>query len=276
MMMASQHRPLLRQPSGRAPAAGRAAPVAAAPHARRSSPTAHPVTAQDPLAARLARVVRKREGAVLARKPAPRITAVTIDLSPPQDATLTWNGTPPEGDDHFTVSTGKGYSDVGDDPGTCTRTCCDGADVQCAPPWDEPRRLGACCTPVGTFHTGRTRPEQNGWLYWTPVEPLHTAYGRGIAMHQHSEVTGQAIGHGCIRMDEPNAKRIADHHTPGVTKVVIKGRAKVACAATRQCKTTGMLDEPAPDVEVANVDETGGDGPGGQDSDWWDSWNPWA
>jgi hypothetical protein len=190
-----------------------------------------------------------RGNRALRRQEDPRIDTVTVSLSGSESASLSWKGTPPAdapGKDSFMVSTGKGYSDPDDDPGTCTRSCCSDPDTQCASPWDQPRKLGACCTPVGTFRTGRTRPEHNGWKYWTPVEPVHTSYGRGIALHQHTEVTGQAIGHGCIRMDEDNAKRIADYHVAGTTKVVISGSAKVYCPADRQCakKTkTGMLEE---------------------------------
>lgn len=178
--------------------------------------------------------------AVLSRKPAPRITQVSIDLSPPESASLTWNGAPPPGEDSFTVSTGKGYRDPFDPVDACTRDCCDGADTQCAPPFDKPRKVGSCCTPVGTFHTGRTR-NNAPFPHWTPVEPLHTQFGRGIAMHQHPEVTGEAIGHGCIRMEEPAAKRIHDHHVPGVTKVVITGRAKVSCPTSTQCGNPDRL-----------------------------------
>jgi hypothetical protein len=179
----------------------------------------------------------------LRRVPDPYITKVAVSLNDPESATLTWSGTPPAspGTDSFTVSTGKGYSDPDDEPGTCTRTCCSGATTQCAPPWDEPRRVGACCTPIGTFHTGTPRAQHNGWNHWTPVEPLHTTYGRGIALHQHTEVTGQAIGHGCIRMEEDNALRIRTYSRGRATSVVISGRATVLCGASQQCGTTGML-----------------------------------
>jgi hypothetical protein len=197
----------------------------------------------------------------LRRQADPHIDTVTVSLSGSESASLSWKGSPPAdapGKDSFTVSTGKGYSDPDDDPGTCTRSCCSDPDAQCASPWNQPRKLGACCTPEGTFKTGRTRPEHNGWKYWTPVEPVHTAYGRGIALHQHDEVTGEAIGHGCIRMDEDNAKRIADYHVAGTTKVVISGTPKVYCPADRQCakKTkTGALEIDSEDGEaVAGLD----------------------
>lgn len=215
---------------------GNASPCASPPAQR----PAHTPPAEDELATTLARTVASRGAATLSRKAAPRISKVTVDLTPPEWVWLTWNGTPPEGSDSFMVSTGKGYRDPWDDADACTRDCCAGEDVQCAPPWDKPKKVGACCTPIGTFHTGRTR--HNGpWPYWTPVEPLHTAYGRGIALHQHDEVTGEAIGHGCIRMEEENAKRIADYHVPGVTKVVIEGRAKVKCEESMQCGNPDRL-----------------------------------
>lgn len=210
---------------------------------------------QDQLGATLARAVRSRaeslsrggeqgnpEGATatLSRKARPRITEIKVDLEYPEWAWLKWNGTPPDGEDSFMVSTGKGYSDPLDPRNSCNRECCDGEDTQCAPPFDKPRARGSCCTPVGTFRTGRTRYDA-AWPYWTPVEPLHTEYKRYIALHQHNEVTGEAIGHGCIRMEEAPAKRIADYHIPGVTKVVIGGRAKVACASHAQCGNPDRL-----------------------------------
>ena len=51
------------------------------------------------------------------RREAPYIKKVTVHLTPPESAELTWEGTPPDtatGSDSFTVSTGKGYSDPGD------------------------------------------------------------------------------------------------------------------------------------------------------------------
>jgi hypothetical protein len=170
----------------------------------------------------------------------PYISDVAVNLSGKESASLTWKGTPPTdapGVDSFTVSTGKGYDDI--DPKQCTRTCCSGADAQCAAPWNEPKKVGACCTPIGTFYTGRPRPEQNGWKYWTPVEPLHTAYGRGIALHQHDTVTGEAIGHGCIRMEEENAHRIYLYSRGRETSVTISGKATVSCPATSQCSGSG-------------------------------------
>ena len=174
------------------------------------------------------------------RVEAPYISKVTVNLTQPENVTLSWNGTPPPGSDNFPCSTGKGYSNPEDDPGTCTRTCCSGSEVQCAPPYDRPEKIGSCCTPIGTnFWTGKPLPEHNGWLYWTPVEPIHTSGHRGIALHQHDEVTGKAIGHGCIRMEEENAKRIYDHSRGRATNVIITGRATVDCPDTRQCSTKG-------------------------------------
>jgi Domain of unknown function (DUF4157)/L,D-transpeptidase catalytic domain len=181
----------------------------------------------------------------LRRAKEPYISTVSVSLTPPESGSLTWKGTAPQGTDSFKVSTGKGYQNPEDDPGTCTRDCCSGADVQCAPPWEQPKRVGACCTPIGSFHTGKPiLNDPTRWPYWTPVEPLHTTYGRGIALHQHDTVTGDAIGHGCIRMQEAPARRIAEYSRGAETKVVISGRAKVDCPADRACaKKTGMLEE---------------------------------
>jgi hypothetical protein len=221
--------------------------------------------------------VRRREVSPLSPVPAglhriaePYIRRVSVNLNAPQSASLEWQGTPPAtpGSDSFTVSTGKGYSNPGDPPRSCTRDCCSGADVQCAPPHDRPAALGACCTPIGSgFWTGRTRLEHNGWRYWTPVEPVHTSGGRGIALHQHSEVTGEAIGHGCIRMEEANAQRIALYARGRATNVTISGRATVNCPASRACGATGASLETPDGSRLVSAPLTDPDaeppGPGG-------------
>ena len=178
---------------------------------------------------------------VIHRRAEPYIKKVTVHLTPPQTAHLEWQGTPPTtpGSDDFTVSTGKGYSDPGDDPGTCTRTCCRDAATQCAPPWNRPDRVGACCTFYGNdFWTGTPQDEHNGWKYWTPVQPWYSS--RGIALHQHDTVNGQPIGHGCVRMDEANAYRIYLYSNGRRTNVTIDGRAApVQCEASQQCPGSG-------------------------------------
>ena len=231
------------------------------------------------LAHELAHVVQQAggDGRLSAAAPAvqrqprrPYIDRIDVNLAPSQNASLHWRGAAPAspGSDSFTVSTGKGYGDPGDPPDTCSRACCDDASTQCAPPWNQPRRRGACCTPFGTFYTGTRRPEHNGWLYWTPVEPLHTAYRRGIALHQHTEVTGQPIGHGCIRMDEANAERIYRYSRGRNTAVVISGRAApVHCPADRQCAPPsgggGALRERAPGEEETALARADEEPPGG-------------
>jgi peptidoglycan/xylan/chitin deacetylase (PgdA/CDA1 family) len=207
---------------------------------------------------------------VVQRQAEPYITQVSVNLTAPQSVKLSWKGTPPSepGTDSFTCSTGKGYSNPEDPPGTCNRGCCSGADVQCAPPHDEPGRRGACCTPIGNaFWTGTPRPEHNGWKFWTPVEPIHTAGKRGIALHQHNEVTGQAIGHGCIRMDEKNAERIFRYSRGKATNVTITGRAKVDCPTERRCDASGQREPsgaaPTEAVALTRPDEENPGGGGG-------------
>jgi hypothetical protein len=184
----------------------------------------------------------ERSNILLRRRAAPYIRRVLVHLTPPQNADLEWEGTPPAdatGADHFTVSTGKGYSNPGDPAGTCTRNCCTDPLTQCAPPWNRPSRVGACCTYFGnSFWTGTPRVEHNGWQWWTPIQPYYSS--RGIALHQHTEVTGQPIGHGCVRMDEPNAKRIFDYSNGRRTNVTIDGRAApVECTDDRRCAASG-------------------------------------
>lgn len=200
------------------------------------------------------------------RQTAPYITKVTVNLTPPESATLQWSGTAPStapGSDSFTVSTGKGYSDPGDAPGTCTRTCCSGAATQCAAPHNEAGRVGSCCTPIGTtFYTGVPRRQHNGWNWWTPVEPVHTTLNRGIALHQHDTVTGDAIGHGCIRMVDANAHRIYLHSRGAQTNVTITGVANpVQCTAAQQCSTstgtsTGAVQQASGPEQMAAVPVT--------------------
>jgi len=194
------------------------------------------------------------------RRASPYIKKVTVHLTPLQSADLEWEGVPPEtagGKDHFTVSTGKGYGDPGDPPGTCTRTCCTDPDTQCAPPYNEPGRVGACCTYHGSsFWTGTPEAEHNGWKYWTPIQPYYSR--RAIALHQHTEVTGQPIGHGCVRMAEENAKRIADYSNGRQTNVTLDGRAApVACEENRRCGTGGggaAVEAGADGPRLATVD----------------------
>lgn len=180
-------------------------------------------------------------GRVIQRRAAPFIKKIKVHLAPPQEAELEWQGTPPAdatGSDSFTVSTGKGYGDLDNDPpGTCTRNCCTDPMTQCAPPWNRPDRVGACCTYYGNdFWTGTPLKEHNTWQWWTPIQPWYSS--RGIALHQHTEVTGQPIGHGCVRMEEPNAKRIYDYSNGERTNVTIDGRAApVACEESRRCGT---------------------------------------
>ena len=176
------------------------------------------------------------------RRAAPYIKKITVHLKPSQTADLEWKGTPPAdapGSDSFQVSTGKGYSDPGDPPGTCIRSCCSNPDTQCAPPWNKPSKVGACCTFYGkNFWTGKPREEHNGWKWWTPIQPHYSS--RGIALHEHPTVTGQPIGHGCVRMEEPNAKRIYEYSNRKRTNVTIDGHAApVACEEDRRCAASG-------------------------------------
>jgi hypothetical protein len=200
-----------------------------------------------------------RAGPAVQRRAAPYIKKVTVHLTPPQSADLEWEGTPPSdatGSDHFTVSTGKGYGDPGDPPRTCTRMCCNDPLTQCAPPWNQPGRVGACCTYYGNnFWTGTPLEEHNSWQWWTPIQPYYSS--RGIALHQHPEVTGQPIGHGCVRMDEPNAKRIFDFSNGRRTNVTIDGRAApVACEADRQCAPAGGTGSTAPTPSLSGAGDS--------------------
>lgn len=214
---------------------------------------------QQLIAHELTHVLQQRTVAGLYRRAAPYIKKVSVHLKPPQSADLEWEGTPPSdaaGSDHFTVSTGKGYGDPGDPPGTCTRDCCSDAMTQCAPPWNRPGKVGACCTFFGNgFWTGTPEVEHNGWKWWTPIQPHYSS--RGIALHEHTEVTGEPIGHGCVRMEEPNAKRIYDYSNRRRTEVAIDGRAApVAFDSTRQCPGAGTSTPAEQRGQLEETEET--------------------
>ncbi len=185
----------------------------------------------------LTHVVQQRSGIhskTIQCQGASYIKKITVHLTPPETADLEWSGTPPAGLDHFPVSTGKGYSDPGDPPGTCLRDQCDDAMTQCTGEWTKPSKVGACCTYHGSsFWTGIPKTEHNGYPWWTPIQPY---YGqRGIALHGHDEVTGDPIGHGCVRMDPDNAKRIFDFSKGKATHVTIDGvAAPVLCRPSAQ------------------------------------------
>jgi Domain of unknown function (DUF4157) len=188
----------------------------------------------------------------------PFIKKVTVHLKPKQSADLAWEGSPPvsaPGKDHFTVSTGKGYMDPDvDPPRTCTRDCCTDPNKQCVPPWDKPGKIGACCTYTGTnFWTGKPEDDHGGWKFWTPIQPHYE--DRKIALHQHTEVTGDPIGHGCVRMELENAERIAKHSRGRRTAVEIEGlAAPVLCRPERRCGTTGSLQGGPVETRLAQAE----------------------
>jgi Domain of unknown function (DUF4157) len=208
-------------------------------------------------AGRRATPVTRSPGAVQLA-PDPYIKKVTVHLAPKQSAELTWNGTPPAsapGSDTFTVSTGKGYSDPGDPRGTCTRQCCSDPEKQCAPPWNQPSKVGACCTYYGTgFWTGTPEADHGGWKFWTPIQPWYSK--RGIALHQHDEVTGEPIGHGCVRMDEANAQRISLYSRGRRTSVEMDGRAApVLCDEARRCGAAAAAEAGPEETRLAEAEQ---------------------
>ena len=88
------------------------------------------------------------------------------------------------------------------------------------------------------FYTDTPLDEFNGWKWWTPIQPYYSK--RGIALHQHTDVTGEPIGHGCVRMEEPNAHRIYLYSNGKKTNVIIDGVATpVACEPDRRCGASG-------------------------------------
>jgi len=116
--------------------------------------------------------------------------------------------------------------------------------------------VGACCTYYGSnFWAGTPEAEHGGWKYWTPIQPHYSK--RAIALHQHTEVTGQPIGHGCVRMDEENAQRIYDYSRGRRTRVDIDGRAApVACDTARKCDAHASADGDSRNFQLAEADLT--------------------
>jgi hypothetical protein len=83
--------------------------------------------------------------------------------------------------------------------------------------------VGSCCIHWLEVLDRNAGTGANTWKYWTPIQPYYSK--RGIALHQHPDVTGHPIGHGCVRMAEDNARRIAEFSNGTRTNVTIDGAA---------------------------------------------------
>jgi hypothetical protein len=86
-------------------------------------------------------------------------------------------------------------------------------------------------------------PPESADLEWQGTPPAGAPGGdHFIALHQHDEVNGRPVGHGCVRMDEDNAKRIHDYSRGRHTNVTIDGRAApVDCDDSRKCGASSAL-----------------------------------
>ena len=195
-------------------------------------------------------VCRSGKPKQIMRLPAePYVRQINVNLDTPQSVSIDWQGTPPEGvRNTFRCSTGKGYSDPGDPPGTCNRDCCIPGINLCESPYDQRESRGSCCTPVGDFaiqHKDREHRVIGGTIpFW-----MYFYRSRGIAIHEYFPVTGTPISHGCVRLDSVNAEMLFNYSHERVTSVSVTGTATPACPAERQCTTSaaeeslGFLEE---------------------------------
>jgi hypothetical protein len=140
--------------------------------------------------------------------PARTITKIDVDQAA-QTMTLTWSDGTTEGPRR--VSTGKGRPNTKDDP------CKTQSETN--------------CTPNGTFKVGRlgnanTKNQHGDAMSWY----VGFVDERGIGIHDSQPVPGTPASHGCVRVgntpaDDAFAKKINKNVVPGVTEVVLSGKA---------------------------------------------------
>jgi hypothetical protein len=142
------------------------------------------------------------------------IERIEVKQEPKQAVVLHWSDGSSDSDQ---CSAGKGLCCV--DPGSPGTTSC---------PTARSRQEGSHCTPV-TLAAGypvRNRViDHKGIAWWTEFVPE-----RGIALHQFSPVTGEALSHGCVRLGASIAKRIFCGVRRNRTFVQVHGFARPSCA----------------------------------------------
>ena len=71
----------------------------------------------------------------------------------------------------------------------------------------------------------------------------------------YETMTGKPIGHGCVRMEGDNARRIAEYSRGRRTSVEIDGRAApVLCEPARRCGTTGSAEGRPGETRLAEAE----------------------
>lgn len=150
------------------------------------------------------------------RNAAERIVRVVVNQEIPQTVTVHWSG---GGSDADFCSTGKGH-------------CCvpENAAQGAVSSESESRQDSSNCTPVGVYPVAFKVPQSGGGVkWWTEFYD-----SRDIALHAYPRVDGTPLSHGCVRLNEPMAKKIYD----GVidtgpssrrTQVEIRGLARPRC-----------------------------------------------
>ncbi len=143
-----------------------------------------------------------------------KLDKVVVQQEVPQTVTLHWSdGTQETG----STSTGKGH-------------CCTESPEQVACSEAGSRQNGSNCTPI-TTGKGYTITDRyldfNGYAFWNMFVP-----SRGIGLHTYYKdgVTGHALSHGCVRLNEVTARHIFCGARQYKTHVEVKGFARPHCA----------------------------------------------
>lgn len=142
----------------------------------------------------------------------PWLRKIVVDQERPQSVTLHWSDRTVSSS---VASTGKGHCCVvgGGPQGTTASVA-------------ESRRDGSNATAIGSTYTiTDTERTHNTWEFW------NTFLGfRGMALHQHTTVTGAPLSHGCVRLPRETARRIFCGARPrGQTHVEVRGFARPDC-----------------------------------------------
>ncbi|HET7461541.1 MAG TPA: DUF4157 domain-containing protein [Longimicrobium sp.] len=161
------------------------------------------------------------------------IKKVTVNQETPQTATVEWSDGTTESDQ---CSSGKGHC--------CTETA---NGVACTE--TQSRLDGTNCTPItkGRLITGKTY-DHGGVYYWSEFD-----HDRAIALHKYSPVDGTPLSHGCVRLNEPMAKKIFCASRVNATKVEVRGFARP------KCSDSNLQKEWLADFELAGTDIKDGD-----------------
>ena len=138
-------------------------------------------------------------------KTPPKIVQINVDLSSQTMSLVYEDGTSKGG---IVVSSGKGLPNTKGDP------CKD------------PNVPDSNCTPTDTFTVGKRgdvsyKNSKGDAMSWY----VEFERNRAIGIHNSQPVTGAPASHGCVRTSAEMAKHINQRVIPGITKVVVSGKA---------------------------------------------------